>query len=142
MIPLMHSVVALALLIAVVAAPARADDRQIRLGASYYQELCSECHGKEGHGDGKTGKALSKKPADLTAISERRGGTFPEKELRAIIDGRTEVADHGQRDMPAWGDVLRPSSAKADAASQEASVKSRIDLLIAYLRSIQKNTKP
>ena len=43
-----------------------------------------------------------KRPADLTHISDRNGGTFPYAHIFAVIDGRYGVQSHGKREMPVW----------------------------------------
>jgi hypothetical protein len=40
---------------------------------------------------------------DLTLLARRHGGTFPEDEVRKIIDGRTTLPPHGSREMSVWG---------------------------------------
>lgn len=103
-----------------------------RLGRAFYIQFCGACHGKEGKGDGPTGTVLRVPPPDLTRIAARRGGRFPEEELRAFIDGRQALAAHGSRDMPVWGEVLRGGAEDAEGAA-----RSRIALIVAYLRTIQ-----
>src|SRR6187401_2423532 len=46
--------------------------------AAMFQSYCAPCHGKSGRGDGPAAAALKKAPADLTKISARNGGKFPE----------------------------------------------------------------
>jgi mono/diheme cytochrome c family protein len=72
-----------------------------------FDSYCAVCHGKTGVGDGPASKALSKAPADLTKISTRNGGTFPDVRVKRYIEGLDEVAAHGTRDMPMWGDLFR-----------------------------------
>jgi mono/diheme cytochrome c family protein len=72
-----------------------------------FDSYCAVCHGKTGVGDGPAAKALSKAPADLTKLSARNGGTFPEVRVKRYIEGADEVAAHGTRDMPMWGDLFR-----------------------------------
>lgn len=43
----------------------------IASGGKLYSENCSECHGKEGMGDGEAGKALSPSPALLAWMIQR-----------------------------------------------------------------------
>jgi mono/diheme cytochrome c family protein len=72
-----------------------------------FDNYCAVCHGKSGVGDGPAAKALAKAPADLTKISARNGGTFPETKVKRYIEGADEIAAHGSRDMPMWGDLFR-----------------------------------
>lgn len=72
-----------------------------------FESYCAACHGKSGIGDGPAAKALTKAPADLTRIAARNGGTYPEVKVKRYIEGADEIAAHGSRDMPMWGDLFR-----------------------------------
>ena len=72
-----------------------------------FSSYCAPCHGKLGLGDGPAAAALVKKPADLTKIAARNGGTFPDVKVKRYIEGADEVAAHGSRDMPMWGSLFR-----------------------------------
>lgn len=76
-------------------------------GPTMYNQYCSTCHGKTGKGDGPYAANLTKRPADLTQISARNGGTFPEIKVRRYIEGADEVEAHGTRDMPLWGALFK-----------------------------------
>jgi len=95
-----------------------------------FTTYCAVCHGKEGKGDGPAAKALAKTPADLTKLTARNNGTFPEIKVRRYIEGSDEVAAHGTRDMPMWGDLFR--SLNRDTA------QIRVEALAQYLKSMQK----
>ncbi len=95
-----------------------------------FDTYCAVCHGKEGKGDGPAAKSLAKVPADLTKISARNNGTFPETRVKRYIEGLDEVAAHGTRDMPMWGDLFR--SLNRDTAQL------RIAGLSDYLKAMQK----
>ena len=62
----------------------------------------------------------------------RNGGVFPSERLRRIIDGR-DVASHGDREMPVWGDVFRIP--RGDASTSPAA--GRITAIVRYLEGIQ-----
>ena len=95
-----------------------------------FNTYCAVCHGKEGKGDGPAAKSLAKTPADLTKLAARNNGTFPETKVRRYIEGLDEVAAHGTRDMPMWGDLFR--SLNRDTA------QIRVEALTQYLKSMQK----
>jgi mono/diheme cytochrome c family protein len=76
-------------------------------GQQMFQSYCSPCHGKDAKGNGPVAKALTKAPADLTRISARNNGTFPEVRVSRFISGEDEVPAHGTRDMPLWGTLFR-----------------------------------
>jgi len=44
------------------------------LGKNDFEQFCSECHGATGKGDGSKAKALGRKSADLTRLSEKKWG--------------------------------------------------------------------
>ncbi len=73
-------------------------------GKMLYQRYCVACHGPEGHGDAPVTSALRERPPDLTTISKRNEGWFPERRIQDIVDGRFPV--HGRREMPVWGHLL------------------------------------
>jgi len=89
----------------------------------------------EGRGDGYLVENLRVRPTDLTRIAESNGGVFPADRVRASIDGREQIAGHGQREMPVWGDVLVWT--EQDTAERQAQVKTKIGELVEFVRSIQ-----
>lgn len=95
-----------------------------------FTNYCAVCHGATGVGDGPAASALAKAPADLTHLSSRNGGQFPEIKVKRYIEGLDQVAAHGTRDMPMWGDLFR--SLNRDTA------QIRIQALSDYLKKIQK----
>jgi mono/diheme cytochrome c family protein len=99
-------------------------------GAQMFNSYCAVCHGKDGKGTGPAAAALTKKPADLTQISARNGGKFPEVKVSRYIEGVDEITAHGTRDMPMWGDLFR--SLDRDTAAL------RVNALAEYLKTIQK----
>ena len=71
-------------------------------GQAEYLNSCAVCHGVDGKGNGPLRDLLMKRPADLTRLSKRNGGTFPYSRVFATIDGRYAVPSHGDREMPVW----------------------------------------
>jgi mono/diheme cytochrome c family protein len=101
-------------------------------GKEMFVHYCASCHGKEGKGNGPAASALKKAPADLSTLASRNGGKFPDTRVYAYVEGTDEVASHGSREMPIWGDVFR-SMSPADAAA----VHQRVSNLTEYVRSLQ-----
>ena len=92
-------------------------------GKTAYLSSCAPCHGADGKGNGFLSTALKTPPADLTTLTRRNDGIFPIAAVSEIIDGRTLIAAHGNREMPIWGfDVM---------------VRSRISVIVDYLNRIQ-----
>lgn len=105
-------------------------------GELEFQRSCSSCHGSDGKGNGPMAKVLTVKPANLTKLSKRNGGTFPFWRVYRTIDGRERVQTHGPREMPIWGD--RFSNETTDQGSDASSlVAGRVLGLVFYLRHIQ-----
>src|ERR1044071_6037594 len=102
-------------------------------GKEMYTHYCASCHGKDGKGNGPVASALKKAPADLSTLSARNGGKFPDTRVYGFIEGKDEVASHGSREMPIWGEVFQ-SLSPADSAV----VHQRISNLSEYLKSLQK----
>lgn len=94
-----------------------------------FDSYCAVCHGKAGKGDGPAARALAKVPADLTTISARNKGTFPDTRVRRYIQGLDEVAAHGSRDMPMWGSLF--NSLSRDTAEL------RVAALADYIKGMQ-----
>jgi mono/diheme cytochrome c family protein len=105
-------------------------------GRELFARYCAACHGVAARGDGPAAPALSRPPADLTAIAARRGGRFPDAEIGGWIDGRFESPAHGTREMPVWGVQLR--SELPPSGLEEEIVRGQIEMLVEYLRSIQR----
>lgn len=99
-------------------------------GSSTFSLYCATCHGPSAKGDGPMASVLSKKPADLTQIAKRNGGTFPGDMVSRVIDGRSPVKGHGGGEMPVWGDAFGKSS-------DPTPVAEKIARLVSYLESIQ-----
>lgn len=120
-----------------VAAATEASKESAARGAGLYRVYCSNCHGRGARGDGKLASVLVQPPADLTRIAQRNGGEFDAEKVYAKIDGREEVAAHGERDMPVWGLSFRhPESSE----SEDAAIRARLEDLVAYLATIQKRS--
>jgi len=99
-------------------------------GKLMFDSYCAVCHGKDAKGDGPAAAALKKVPADLTLISARNNGTFPDVRVRRFIEGLDEVPAHGTRAMPMWGEPFRSLDTN--------TAQIRIAGLTAYIKSLQK----
>lgn len=126
--------VAIPLLVAAAGVIASAQDKKPGeySGAEMFQNYCASCHGVDAKGGGPAAAALKKAPPDLTLISKRNGGKFPDFRVTHIIDGYEIQAYHGSREMPIWGDYFR------DRQRDEQFLKLREHNLTEYLRSLQK----
>lgn len=126
------------ILAALLALPAGAQD----LGAIEFANSCAQCHGPDGKGDGPVSAHLLNAPPDLTALSQMNGGVFPIADVYSIIDGTADVAVHGGRDMPVWGDrymteMREDTTAHYSWAEARAYAQNRVLALVEYIASIQ-----
>ncbi|HEV2688843.1 MAG TPA: cytochrome c [Bryobacteraceae bacterium] len=101
-------------------------------GQEMFTTYCAVCHGSEGKGNGPAATALKKTPANLTELTARNNGKFPELRVFGTIKGDLETPAHGSRDMPIWGSVFQ-SLGKGN----QGEVQMRIANLTAYVQSIQ-----
>ena len=110
-------------------------------GKADFDKLCAPCHGVSGKGDGPQAAHLAKKPADLTAVTEKYG-QFPEQKVFETIAGLDMPDGHGTREMPIWGDVfisegIGASTKVEDAMTASDEASRRIAGLVRYVQSLQ-----
>lgn len=128
---------------------AMADDGQSlqnagqKAGSVTYERYCASCHGIMGIGDGPVARSLLIKPADLTQLSAKNGGKFPEQRVIKTIDGRLMPQAHGSSDMPIWGQwfaiqAMAEGVLQEDLAGIEDEVAQRLTGLVEYLKVIQR----
>lgn len=121
--------------------------QDVGIGKEEFRLRCAACHGAEGLGDGPVGQMLKTPAPNLALLTDRSGGTFPFKRVYDIIDGRIDVAAHGTRDMPIWGDYYRgealPTAPLPGNATErmvdnpERVVQAKILALVYYLGTLQ-----
>lgn len=115
---------------------ASAEDLSPYDGKQLYYRFCAACHGEEAEGNGPVAAFFKVSPPDLTTLAKRRGGTYPAQEVRTIIDGRNVPGPHGSREMPVWG--MEFYYADTGNPDKQRQVDQLIDLLVEYLRTLQK----
>jgi mono/diheme cytochrome c family protein len=101
-------------------------------GQEMFMTYCATCHGKDAKGNGPAAPALKKVPSDLTKLSARNAGKFPEMKVYNVIQGDPEVAAHGSKDMPVWGSVF-----SSMAHGNQAEINLRVSNLTKYVESLQ-----
>ncbi|RWB25576.1 cytochrome c [Mesorhizobium sp.] len=112
--------------------------QEMSYGEAEYLNSCAVCHGLHGKGDGPLGNVLLKRPADLTRLSERNGGSFPYSRVFATIDGRFALPSHGDREMPVWGRQFLEEDAKVyGPGGGEVVTTERIHNLAGYIETLQ-----
>ena len=134
-----------AILLSVASVNALDKKAQLKLGEMEYLNNCAACHGRDAKGGGPVAAALSTKPYDLTMISKKYNGTFPEGFVYKVIVGHEIFNSHGETDMAVWGDRYTSTPAEVDDCiatplheqDTQAMILGRITSLIGYLKSIQ-----
>jgi len=113
-------------------------DTVLELGKQEYAAKCAVCHGPEGKGDGPFVNQLKTGSSDLTVLAANNKGEFPSAHVFSILDGRSEIQEHGPREMPIWGEVyLSEGSPDKTPKERESFVRARLHALIAYLETLQ-----
>ena len=110
-------------------------------GKSEFQSSCATCHGIDGEGKGPLSPQLKAAPADLTVLAKKNNGVLPFETIYEVIDGRKEVAAHGTRDMPIWGNRFGPNVAQTfivPGFDPETMIRMRILTLIDYLNRFRR----
>ncbi len=110
------------------------------LGKSEYEANCAACHGMTGKGDGPYKPYLTRSPSDLTVLAKNNGGALPVSRVYQVIDGTQDVAAHGPRDMPVWGQEYKIKAGEyyfGVPYDPEAYVRVRILALVDYVNRLQ-----
>lgn len=80
--------------LSVVVAASQALAADLTNGKKVYVDMCLECHGEKGKGDGPEAADLEKKPADYT--DKAKMAKFTDAELK-------KLTREGKKPMPAFG---------------------------------------
>ena len=101
-------------------------------GKEMFTEYCASCHGLSGRGDGPAAQALKTLPANLTTLSARNGGLFPELRVMESVKAGPFPA-HGSAEMPIWGPIFSAMR----SGPNDAEVQLRTHNLMEYIRTLQ-----
>lgn len=110
------------------------------IGKMEFQKNCGSCHGVGGKGDGPLVEFLTQKPGDLTTISKRNNGVYPQKKVYNWIRDPEGIRVHGTAEMPIWGQRYSEEIIEAygpDYTGPGSSVRQRILELVFYIGNIQ-----
>lgn len=101
-------------------------------GDQMFKSYCASCHGLTGKGDGPAAPAMKVAVPDLTTITKRNGGKFPDMRLVSSIKGDQNAATaHGSKDMPVWGTLLRAG------ATSQGEEDLRVKNIVRYIEKLQ-----
>lgn len=107
-------------------------------GAEDFATFCAACHGLDGTGNGPSAAGLDRKPADLTGLAVRNGGTFPGTRVMAKIWGYTGGRD-GASPMPAFGPLLQGDLVPYDGGDGIATpTPVRLVQIAEFVKALQK----
>ena len=101
-------------------------------GKQMYQSYCAPCHGTDGKGHGPVATALNPAPTDLTLLSKKNNGKFPDTHIVAVLQFGIETPAHGSATMPVWGPILGKMN-----QSNRQEKQLRMSNIASYLESIQ-----
>jgi hypothetical protein len=75
----------------------------------------------------------------LTQLYKNNERVFPLERVFEVIDGRKEVAAHGERKMPVWGDryMEQTMTRQGPGPMNDIVVRNRVLELVYYIQSIQ-----
>jgi mono/diheme cytochrome c family protein len=108
-------------------------------GAEMFKRYCAVCHGPGGKGDGPLAIALKVPTPDLTTLTQRHDGKFPDDYVSNVLRNGAKTAAHGSGEMPVWGPIFETMS-RWEAlcpGTDETPVTLRITKITNYLKSIQ-----
>lgn len=111
-----------------------------RIGEAEFGNSCASCHGRDAKGAGFLTRLFRGiNPGDLTQLAANNGGEFPSDRAFEVIDGRAEVAAHGERDMPVWGDRYWETAMSQYGPDEfnEQRAENRMRDLVVFLEAIQ-----
>ena len=105
-------------------------------GARFYTRNCVACHGMSGQGDGPVAKRQVLRLPDLTTISARNDGTFPQARVMSYIWG-DPGNDHLERVMPSFGGRMAEDLVPVEIDGILTPTPRQLAGLYFYLESIQ-----
>jgi mono/diheme cytochrome c family protein len=129
---------AAALLAGCVTEMADSESVSVQRGAQFFTANCAACHGADARGYDGSQRDWAVVPPDLTLLSQRNGGTFPEFETLATVYG---PAYHNRRGsiMPEFGaSDLGPLVVVEVEDGIGTPIPTELVALSEYLQSIQR----
>jgi mono/diheme cytochrome c family protein len=111
------------------------EEYRLRVAREVFDRKCARCHGSsKGEGPHYVEDFGADAP-DLRQLWRSYGSPLSREALAEYIDGRRDVAAHGPRAMPVWGEKLYDKA--PDGATVEQMRAGTIEMLLDYLETIQ-----
>ena len=112
-------------------------------GRDEYRELCGQCHGVSGRGNGPAASGFRTQPTNLTEL-RKGGGKFPYKMVYDTISGKipVPVKAHGEGKMLLWTLALsRPSTPFGNSPLRRSDyeIDQEIKRITNYIESMQQS---
>jgi mono/diheme cytochrome c family protein len=104
---------------------------ELSAGAELYKDHCVVCHGDDLKGSGPFPLPY-RVPPDLTTLSQRHAGKFPEAYVLRVLRNGVSLPAHGPAEMPVWGTKFEMTGQQ-----DKSQVESRIKNLANYIKSRQ-----
>ncbi|WP_299084508.1 c-type cytochrome [uncultured Ruegeria sp.] len=98
---------------------------------------CSSCHGVETRGNGPEAAGLLVAPPDLTTLSKRNGGSFPQALALSYIYGDPQNS-HLSRVMPEFGGAMAEDLVPVEIEGVLTPTPRELAGLLFYLENIQR----
>jgi mono/diheme cytochrome c family protein len=102
-------------------------------GAELFRQHCAVCHGIDLKGVRPVPPPY-RVPPDLTMLTRRHGGKFPDGYVADVLRNGVTIPAHGPAQMPSWGADFREID-----GLDSTQVKLRISRLTNYIKSRQKS---
>ncbi len=113
------------------------------IGKMEFQKNCASCHGMGGKGDGPFVEFLKQAPSDLTLLSKKNGGVYPQESIYEWIRDAEKIRAHGTQDMPVWGERYSEEIIYHFGpmyTGPGSSVRQRILELVFYIATLQQKS--
>jgi mono/diheme cytochrome c family protein len=100
-------------------------------GKEMFTQYCAPCHGTDGKGNGPAASAMKSQPTDLTQLTRKNNGKYPDNHIAQVLKQDGPGA-HGSAEMPVWGPLFQSLDKYHDAVVQQ-----RVANLVKYIEALQ-----
>ena len=101
-------------------------------GQQMYVNYCAPCHGIDAKGHGPVAPVLKVPPTDLTLLSSKNNGKFPDAHIVTVLQNGANMPAHGTAQMPVWGPIFGKMN-----VSNPQEKQLRMSNLSRYLETLQ-----